>query len=87
MHARARLPSRLHVSAMLNRILTLSLLAPGVLAAQIPATLQAERADYAEWLPSAPGSPPAAAVSTVRHKQNHSVRWLYVYVRLTGWDL
>jgi hypothetical protein len=45
---------------MLQRILTLSLLAPSVLAAQIPAALEAERADYAQWLLTAPGSPYAA---------------------------
>jgi hypothetical protein len=46
---------------MLSRILLVSLLAPGLLSAQIPPSVQVERADYAEWLRTS-GSSPYAAV-------------------------
>jgi hypothetical protein len=44
----------------LPRALLIGLTAPGLLAAQIPAGLAAERADYAQWLRTSPASPYAA---------------------------
>ena len=44
----------------LPRALLLGLTVPSVLAAQIPAGLEAERADYAQWLRASPASPYAA---------------------------
>ena len=45
---------------MLKSALFLALAVPGFLVAQAPAALEAERADYAEWLRSSPASPYAA---------------------------
>ena len=48
------------MSAAICRILLACLALPGVLSAQIPALVQTERADYAEWLRTSPSSPYAA---------------------------
>jgi len=45
---------------MLKTALTIALALPTLLAAQDPAALEAERADYAEWLRTSPASPYAA---------------------------
>jgi hypothetical protein len=45
---------------MLSRILLACLVAPSFLGAQIPAAVQVERADYAEWLRTSTSSPYAA---------------------------
>ncbi|HKJ03199.1 MAG TPA: DUF1684 domain-containing protein [Longimicrobiales bacterium] len=45
---------------MPSRILLACLVAPGLLGAQAPAAVQAERADYAQWLRTSPSSPYAA---------------------------
>ncbi|MDA0329866.1 MAG: DUF1684 domain-containing protein [Gemmatimonadetes bacterium] len=45
---------------MVRRILFVLLAVPGALIAQIPPGVQAERADYAQWLQTSPSSPYAA---------------------------
>jgi hypothetical protein len=47
---------------MPSRILVACLLAPSLLSAQIPAAVQAERADYSEWLRTSPSSPYATVL-------------------------
>ena len=43
-------------------LVLVGLLAPSLLAAQAPAALEAERADYSSWLQTAPSSPYAAVL-------------------------
>lgn len=61
---RAARPRAVPVSPMPGRlptpVLLAILIAPGALFAQTPAALEAERADYAQWLRSSPSSPYAA---------------------------
>ncbi|MEJ2202707.1 MAG: DUF1684 domain-containing protein [Gemmatimonadota bacterium] len=47
---------------MPSRLLLLCVLAPAALGAQTPAAVEAERADYAQWLRTSPASPYAAVL-------------------------